>query len=236
MIDYRHDGAVAHIRLDTPETGNRFTYRLMLDFIAALERAATDGAHVLLIDAAGDDFTFGRDQQEKLEHVSRRESLGLILKANAALQRFPGVSVSLINGHALGFGSGIALHSTISIAAHDAVLGFDEIAHHLAPLVVVAYLPYFIAPRVAEELTLTGRRVPSDEAQRIGLVSRVVPAGQLRQAGEDTVATLTAHAPGALRQIRRFTLAGQDRSGYPSAERLQQGVEQLVQWLEAGRP
>jgi enoyl-CoA hydratase/carnithine racemase len=236
MIDYRQDGAVAHIRLDTPETGNRFTYRLMLDFIAALERAASDGAHVLLLDAAGDDFTFGRDQQERLENVSRHESLGLILRANAALQRFPGVSVALINGHALGFGSGLSLHSTISIAADDAVLGFDEIAHNLAPLVVVAYLPHFVGPRVAEELTLTGRHVRAEEAQRLGLVTRVVPAAQLRAAGEEVVASLRARPAGALRQIRRFARAGQGVGGYPSEERLQQGVDELVAWLEAGRP
>lgn len=234
MIEYRQEGAVARLRINSPQTGNRFTYQIMLDFIAAIEKATADGATILLLDAQGADFTLGRDQKEQLPQVSKRENLGLILKANAALRGFPGVSIALINGHALGFGSGISLHSTISIAADDAVLGFDEIVHQLAPLVVVAYLRHFIAPRIADELVLTGRSVPAEEAQRIGLVTRVVPAAQLRAEGEALVERLSGFSAGALRLIRRYSLEAGD--AYPDAQRSQQGVEQLAQWLEAGRP
>nr|MBL8455971.1 enoyl-CoA hydratase/isomerase family protein [Zoogloeaceae bacterium] len=234
MIEYAQTADhVVRLTLNSPETGNRFTYRIMQDFIAALEKASQSQAAVLLLSAKGPDFTLGRDQKEQLPQVGRRENLGLILQANAALRQFPGVSVSLVNGRALGFGSGLALHSTISIAAHDAALGFDEITHNLAPLVVVAYLPYFIQPRVADELVLTGRTVAADEARRIGLVTRVVQADRLRQAGEELVGQLSGHSAGALRLIRRFSAGN---GGYPGPERNQAAVEQLVQWLEAGRP
>ena len=236
MIDYQQTGKVARLTLNSPATGNRYTYRIMLDFIAALERAAQSDATVLVLSARGNDFTLGRDQKEQLPHVSRRESLSLILRANEALAQFPGVSIALIHGRALGFGTGLALHSTISIAADDAILGFDEIDHKLAPLVVVAYLPYFIAPRVADELVLTGRPVPADEAQRIGLVTRVVPAHGLQQAGEELIERLNGHSAGALKLIRKFSREGGGSRDYPRAERSQQAVEQLSQWLEAGRP
>ncbi|NYT25793.1 enoyl-CoA hydratase/isomerase family protein [Alcaligenaceae bacterium] len=236
MIDFQQSGQVARLTINSPATGNRFTYQIMLDFIAALEQAAQSDATVLVLSAQGDDFTLGRDQKEQLPHVSRRDNLGLILRANAALRSFPGVSIVLINGRALGFGTGLALHSTISIAAADATLGFDEIVHNLAPLVVVAYLPYFIAPRVAEELVLTGRPVAAEEAQRIGLVTRVVPPASLRQAGEELVELLSGHSAGALKLIRQFAGEGNGSKRYPDAERSQQAVEQLVQWLEAGRP
>lgn len=232
MIDYAFSDGVARITLNTPETRNAFTRQLMLDFIAAIGRAHEQQADVLVISAAGQDFTLGRDQKERLPDVPLRENLGLILKANDALRSFPGVSVALIQGCALGFGSGISLHSTISIAAESAELGFDEIEHNLAPLIVVAYLPWFIAPRVAEELVLSGRRVPADEALRIGLVSRVVKDEHLHSAGEALVQKLRQSAPAA-RLIRRY---GQQLPGYPSESLSQQAIEQLAKWVEQGKP
>ncbi len=129
MIRYETKNGVARITLDTPGTGNKFTYQLMLDFIAALTSAASSGAAILLLRATGDDFTLGRDQSEKLENVSRRDSLKLILQGQQPPRSFPGVSVALIQGRAMGFGSGLALHADISIGSHDAVLGFNEIKH-----------------------------------------------------------------------------------------------------------
>ncbi len=232
MIDYKFNAGVARITLNTPETHNAFTRQLMLDFIAAIRSAHQQQADVLVISATGEDFTLGRDQKERLPDVPLRANLGLILEANDALRSFPGVSIALIQGKALGFGSGISLHSTISIAAESAELGFDEIAHNLAPLIVVAYLPYFIAPRVAEELVLSGRRVPAEEALRIGLVSRVVADDQLQTAGEETIRQLQQAAPAA-RVIRRYV---QQLPGYPSAELSQRGIEQLASWVEQGKP
>ena len=232
MIDYQFNDGVARITLNTPETHNAFTRQLMLDFIAAIRNAHQQQANVLVIAATGEDFTLGRDQKERLSDVPLRANLGLILEANDALRSFPGVSIALIQGKALGFGSGISLHSTLSIAAASAELGFDEIAHNLAPLIVVAYLPYFIAPRVAEELVLSGRRVPAEEALRIGLVSRVVADDQLKAAGEETIRQLQQAAPAA-RVIRRYV---QQLPGYPAAELSQQGIEQLASWVEQGKP
>lgn len=232
MIDYAFNDGVARITLNTPETHNAFTRQLMLDFIAAIGRAHEQQADVLVISATGQDFTLGRDQKERLPDVPLRNNLGLILQANAALRGFPGVSVALIQGRALGFGSGVSLHSTISIAAESAELGFDEIDHNLAPLIVVAYLPWFISPRVAEDLVLSGRRVPADEALRIGLVSRVVKDDQLHSAAEALVQSLRHSAPAA-RVIRRYS---QQLPGYPSESLSQQAIEQLANWVEQGKP
>src|SRR5215475_1217902 len=101
MIRYELTNNVARITLDTPETGNKFTYQLMLDFIAALTSASNSGAAILVLDATGDDFTLGRDQSEKLESVSRRDNLKLILQANGRLRAFPGVSIALVQGRAM---------------------------------------------------------------------------------------------------------------------------------------
>lgn len=233
MIEYKAADGVARITFDTPQTENRFTYQLMLDYIAALEAAAASGANVLVIAATGAHFTLGRDQKEVRPDVPRRDNLGLILKANAALRAFPGVSIALVNGRAMGFGSGVSLHATISLAADDAIFGFDEIRHGLAPLIVEVYLPYFIAPRTALELVATGRDVGAEEAARIGLVSRVVPRAALAAEGEALVALVRANSPAALSLVSAFA---RDVNGYPDAALGEQAADRLAAWIAAGKP
>ncbi|MFT3732965.1 MAG: enoyl-CoA hydratase/isomerase family protein [Hyphomicrobium sp.] len=233
MIRYELTNNVARITLDTPETGNKFTYQLMLDFIAALTAAGKSGAAVLILQAIGNDFSLGRDHGEKLENVSRRDNLKLILKANSLLRQFPGVSVALIQGRGMAFASGLALQSDISIGADNAVLGFNEIRHGLAPLVVVTYLADYVGPKVAKELIYTGRDVTAEEAVRIGLLNRIVPAGDLASEGERLVSELTTFPPGALRLIHNFY---EDLKNINDEDPALVGVDRLVTWIEAGKP
>lgn len=233
MINYTFDNNVARITFNSPATANAITYRMMSDYIAALEKASADGAGFLIIDSAGDDFTVGRDQKERVPDLTREQNLNLILKANAALRAFEGVSIALIKGRALGFGSGIALHSTISVAADTATFGFDEIKHGLAPLVIVAYAPYFIAPRVAQELVISGRRVSAAEAREIGIASRVVPADRLLATADELIAELSENLPSAIRFLRRYH---ESVAAYPSQERLLDAIRQLSTWIGNGKP
>lgn len=233
MIRYETTNSVARITLDTPATGNRFTYQLMLDFIAALTSAASSGAAILLLDATGPDFTLGRDQSEKLENVSRKDSLKLILQANSRLKAFPGVSIALIQGRAMGFGSGLALHADISVGSDDAVLGFNEIKHGLAPLVVLTYLSNYVGPKIAKELIYTGRDVPADEAVRLGLLNTAVPAGELKAEGERLVGEFGRFHAGAIRLIHEFT---EDLPNITTEDPAVVGIDRLVAWIEAGKP
>jgi methylglutaconyl-CoA hydratase len=79
------------------------------------------------------------------------------------LRQFPGVSISLIQGHAKGFGTGVAVHGTIAVAAETAFFGVDEVRHALAPLIDVLYLPQYISPKIASKLYLTGGDVSAAE-------------------------------------------------------------------------
>lgn len=113
---------------DTPATGPAEAKVAVIEFFdyqCVHCHAEQEHAQVLLISAKGGVFTWGRDQKERLPNVPLRDNLGLILQANAALRGFSGVSISLIDGPALGFGSGIALHSSITLATERAEFGFD---------------------------------------------------------------------------------------------------------------
>jgi methylglutaconyl-CoA hydratase len=233
LIRYELREAIAHIVLDTPATSNRFTFRLMNDFIDALAAASSSGAAILAISAEGPDFTLGRDQKEPQPEIGRRANLRLILRANELLRSFPGVSVALIQGRCMGFGTGIALHSDIAIATRSAVLGYDEIRHGLAPLVVVDYLPRFVGPKIAKDLVVTGRDVPAQEALAIGLINRLVDDEQLAETGEALISTLSGFPAGALRLIQSFENELADLNGRDGGAL---AVDRLTEWLEAGRP
>lgn len=232
-VRLRVDGGVATITLCAPERGNRFTVGAMLALIEGLERAGEDEAAVLILRTSGPDFTFGRDQSERIPGFPRIDALRLILRANALLREFPGVSVALLRGHALGFGSGLALHCDITLAAADAVLGFDEVLHGLAPLVVVEYLSGYVGAKVAAELLTTGREVGAAEARELRMVNQVVDDDALDAEGEALVRRLSGQAPGALRLMKTFTLdAAAGRLRDPGEE----AIARLDEWLAAGRP
>jgi 2-(1,2-epoxy-1,2-dihydrophenyl)acetyl-CoA isomerase len=116
--------------------------------------------------------------------------------------------VAAIQGAAIGGGLGLALFSDFRVAspesrfaANFARLGF----HHGFGLSVT--LPNLVGPQVAMDLLYTGRRVPGEEAQAMGLCDRLVPADQLREAARAWAIEIAISAPLAIRSIRQ-TLRG----------------------------
>lgn len=198
-------GRVARLRLDRPGEGNLITSTMMRQFADALAGAGTSGADILVISAAGPDFSLGRDQHEELPAgISKADNTRLIVEANDGLNGFPGITVSSVRGRAVGFGCGVALQSDFTVVTDTAVLGFDEIRHGLSPSFVMGYVETYVGPKRALDLILTGRLVPAHEAERLGMVSRVVPADDLDAATEALVATLRTSSPGLLLANKRY--------------------------------
>jgi len=225
-------GATARLTLNRPGQGNAIDYATMRAFIAALEEAHVSGAVVLLIAGAGADLTVGRDKGETVPGVSRQDNLRLILRANDLLESFPGISVTAVRGRALGFGAGLALHSDLALAADTAVLGFDELAAGLPPLVVLTYLYRHVHRKTADDLVLTGRRLAAAEARALGLVSRVVPEAGLDTAVARTVDELAGRDPSALRLLKEFAREATSAAPRPPHEFGEHAVERLVRWIE----
>jgi enoyl-CoA hydratase/carnithine racemase len=198
-------GRVARLRLDRPAHGNLITSTMMRQFADALARAGTSGADILVISAAGPDFSLGRDQHEVLPAgMSKADNTRLIVEANDGLNGFAGITVSSVRGRAIGFGCGVALQSDFTVVADTAVLGFDEIRHGLTPSFVMGYLEAYVGPKRALDLILTGRVLPALEAERLGMVSRVTGNDDLEAATEALVATLLTSSPELLLANKRY--------------------------------
>jgi len=110
--------------------------------------------------------------------------------------------IAAINGYALGGGCELAMACTLRFAADSAKLGQPEIALGLIPgYAGTQRLPRLVGKGRAMEMILTGTPIAADEAQRIGLVNRVVPAADLMAEARKLAAQLGKSAPIAMRYI-----------------------------------
>ena len=107
-------------------------------------------------------------------------------------------TVARVNGNALGGGFGLAAACDIVIAADHAVFGTPEIRVGLWPMMITAVLQPLVPQKALFEMMATGQLISADEAMRLGVVSRVVPAAQLDAAVDETVDALVAVSPAAM--------------------------------------
>lgn len=103
--------------------------------------------------------------------------------------------IAAVNGMAVGGGFEIAMAADLIVAADHARFWLPEAALGMLPDAGSVRLPKLVPPHVARELLLTGRRMDAAEAHRWGLVSRVVPAGELLATARELAAAVRASAP-----------------------------------------
>jgi enoyl-CoA hydratase len=178
---------LALVTLDRPEALNALSFALLDDLSRQLDSIAGSDARALLFTGAGDRaFSAGADVKELMGRtlVEQRAGATLGQLVLAKLDQLPLPSIALINGYAFGGGLELALACTFRLAVPSAQLGFPEIKLGLIPgYGGTQRLPRLVGEARATEMILTGRAVDADEAERIGLVNRVV-VGDLIAAGQ----------------------------------------------------
>lgn len=172
-LTIHRDGAVVTATIDRGP-GNLLSTEMCAVLTAEL-RDPRDGAHILHLRAAGENFCLGRDRTARDPDALRAE-VGALVALNRALASTRLVTVAEVAGDAAGFGAGLAALCRVAIAAPSARLWFPEIEIGLNPTVVLAWLPRLVGRRLAFDLTATGRRVPAAEAAQIGLLTAVAPS------------------------------------------------------------
>ena len=119
------------------------------------------------------------------------------------LERLPKVTIAAINGYALGGGCELALCADVRVCGDDAKLGQPEILLGIIPGAGgTQRLPRLVGPARAKELIFSGRLVGADEAERIGLVDRVVPSGEVYPTAREMVARFVGGPAYALRAAK----------------------------------
>lgn len=112
-------------------------------------------------------------------------------------------TIALVNGVALGGGCEIVAGCDMAVASDKAKLGQPEIKLGVYPPPASVLFPRILGRQKAFELILSGDSISAKEAERIGLVTKVVPAAEFKQASEEFVKRFTANSGLALTQARR---------------------------------
>lgn len=176
----------ALLTLNRPEALNALSFAIIAEIGLKLDEVARSDARALLITGAGaKSFCAGADIKELQGRDLMAQKRGAELGQHtfAKLDRLPMPSVALINGFAFGGGLELAMACTFRLASANAKMGQPEIKLGLIPgYGGTQRLPRLIGEARAMELILTGRAIDAAEAERIGLVHRLID-GDLLDAG-----------------------------------------------------
>jgi len=224
-----HHGPVTTVILERPEARNavdRATAEALAEAFRAFE--ADDGASVAVLYGAGGTFCAGADLKAMDNRVDA-EGDGPMGPTRLRLSK---PVIAAIEGYAVAGGLELALWCDLRVAAEDAVLGVF-CRRWGVPLIDggTVRLPRLIGTSRAMDLVLTGRPVPAEEAERIGLVNRVVPPGRAREEAERLAADLAALPQECLRNDRASVL---DQEGVGEAEAMRRELALGMDSLRSG--
>ena len=197
------DGAVATITLDVPGKLNRVSMAARDELAGVFdELGADEGIRAIVLTGEGGAFTAGGDVAGFLERPP--EELSRLAWNVAAPERCPKPVIAKMRGYAFGVGLELALACDFRLAAHDAELGLPEIKLGMIPgSGGTQRLARLIGLGRAKDVIMRGRRIAAAEALALGLVTEVVPAGELDAAVDRLVGELAALSPLALSVAKR---------------------------------
>ena len=214
------DGAIAIITINRPKVLNALNAATLEELQRVVhDLGRDDSVRVVILTGAGEkSFVAGADINELagLTPVSGREHARAGQRVFDSIERLGKPVIAAVNGYALGGGCELAMACTLRLAADTARFGQPEIALGVLPgYGGTQRLPRLVGRSKALEMMLTGAPITSDEAQRVGLVTRVVPAADLMAEARALASQLAAAAPLAMRYIVSAVNAG---SQMPFAE------------------
>ena len=207
-------GPVAHLELVNPPL-NLVTRELSEQLRDALGRLrVADEVRVVVVTGRGDRAFCAGSHIGEFEGLRGRVAEGKLLLEKLVyrqLAQLPMPTIAAIEGDALGGGLELALCCDLRVASARARLGMPEVRLAVLPgSGGTQRLPRLVGPARAKELILTGRIINSDEAERIGLVNQVVPAGEARKAATALAEEIAARGPLAVREAKRLIDAALD--------------------------
>jgi enoyl-CoA hydratase len=200
------DGRVAILTINRPKVLNAMNAATLDELARAFQDLGDDPAvGVVVVTGAGEKaFVAGADINElAVQSPTSMRALALAGQRVFNLIETLGKPViAAINGYALGGGCELAMACTLRLAADTAKLGQPEISLGLLPgYAGTQRLPRLVGKGKAMEMILTGLPIAAAEAERIGLVNRVIPAGELMAEARRLATALAAQAPVAMRYI-----------------------------------
>ena len=209
------DDGVARITLNRPAVRNALSRPLLHELAAALAAYEADAqARVIVLSGAGDKaICAGADLKgvgDRGTTLQARESFRGLSGILEALTTMRTPVIAQVHGFALAGGCGLAAGCDLVIAADDAVFGLPEITIGLLPLIVMAPILRAVGRKRGLLMILSGEPITARDALEIGLVSRVVPRGDLARETATLAARLAKFSPTAMGIAKEASYTIQD--------------------------
>lgn len=207
----KKDGAVDRVTLNRPDALNAMNPELVDELQDYFGKLYTDhSVRVVVLKGAGRAFCAGLDLKDRSNRddsgASGSPQAGLVSQRRISeivmrMRRCPQPIVSLVHGPACGGGFALALASDIRIAGTSARMNaaFIRIGLSACDIGVSYFLPRLVGVSLASELMMTGRFINAARAERVGLVSEVVPDEKLEEAAQPYIDEMLTTSPLGLR-------------------------------------
>jgi len=206
-VIYEAEGGIARITINRPERQNSFRSLTLDELTAAFEMAEEDPAvGVVILTGAGDrSFCAGGDISEmgELDPTVGRNFLGKCLKLSNTMRALSKPIIAAVNGYCLGGGHEINAMCDLTIASNKAVFGQTGPSVGSAPVWGgTQLLPRLIGEKKAREMAFLCYRYSAEEAERMGLANKVVPADDLMDAAEEWANRILEMSPQSIKLTR----------------------------------
>jgi enoyl-CoA hydratase len=206
---------ILYVTVDRPKVLNALNAQTVEEIGRAFAAARTDDAVKAVILTGGGDkaFVAGADINELAQKtpITGKDTSERGQDIFSSIERFPKIVIAAINGFALGGGCELALACHIRIASEKAQIGLPEVTLGIIPgYGGTQRMARLLGKGKALELICTGDRIGAAEAERIGLVNKVVPAAELMGAAEEMARKIMTRGPLAVRAAIEAVMSGSE--------------------------
>ncbi len=232
-------GGIGRVTLSRPSLQNALDRQAVIELRQALDEFEADGdVRAVLIAAEGDHFCAGPDVSDLSATLDSTES-GTLDDVSALGRLYLGIRqmskpvVAAVQGRALAGGAGLATACDVVLAREDAVFGYPEVRLGAIPAMVMTLLRRSVGEKHAFDLVASGRLVKAAEAERIGLVSRVLSEAAFAGEVERIVLGLASHSSRGMAYTKQLFYA---LDGMTFRDSIEEGARTNAEARAAAQP
>jgi methylglutaconyl-CoA hydratase len=213
LVLYERRPPAVVLTINRPDRRNALSRGLIAALDEAFARAADDSeARCVVLTGAGNTFCAGVDLAELQESPPPGpagespvwDDALRLARLFDRIYTLPKPTLAAVNGPAVAGGAGLVTTCDLALAVHSARFGYPEVRRGLVAAMVMPHLLRHVGERAARYLLLTGEIIDADDAFRIGLINKVVPADELMDRALRWCRSLAEGGPNALRLTKEL--------------------------------
>jgi methylglutaconyl-CoA hydratase len=232
-LEIKEANSIHTITFNRPERRNALNPQMIAEITHALGEASNCNCGVVVLTGAGTAFCSGMDLESlkslnKQRPEDQRADAESMMWMMRRLYEMSKPTIAAVNGPAIAGGTGLATLCDFTLAAANARFGYTEVKIGFIPAIVSVFLLEMVGEKKAKALLLSGRILDAAEALSLGLVSEIVPDGELGARVQSLAAMLLKNSPESMSAVKKML------SGF-AKDRLDRDLARAMRWNEKTR-